>query len=60
MFLLETTPDTSGYMILGYSVFFITMTIYIASLYIRNRNLKRDLEILESIQAEEAKPKKKK
>ncbi len=59
MFLFESTPDTSFYMILGYLVSFITMGIYIASLYIRNRNLKRDMEMLESIQAEE-KPTKKK
>lgn len=56
MFLLETTPDTSGYMIAGYVISFVVMGIYVASLYIRNRNLKRDLETLESMQME--KPKK--
>lgn len=56
MFLLETTPDTSGYMIAGYVVAFAVMGIYVASLYIRNRNLNRDLETLESMQNE--KPKK--
>ena len=52
MFLLETTPDTSGYMIAGFLVTFITMGIYVASMYIRNRNLKQDVETLESMQAE--------
>lgn len=54
-------PDTSYYMNLGYTIAFITMGIYVASLYIRRRNLKRDLEMLESLLAEEeAKPTKKK
>ena len=53
------TPDTSYYMNLGYAVAFITMGIYVASMYIRNRNLKRDMEMLESMLAEESKPKKK-
>ena len=50
-----STPDTSYYMNLGYTFFFIVMGIYVASLYIRNRNLNRDLETLESIQKEEKK-----
>jgi hypothetical protein len=55
------TPDTSYYMNLGYVFFFVVMGIYVASMYIRNRNLKRDLEMLESLAAEEeAKPAKKK
>ena len=58
MFLLETTPDTSGYMIAGYVVAFLTMGIYVASLYIRNRNLKRDIETLESMQTEKSKSQK--
>ncbi|MDD2920849.1 MAG: hypothetical protein PHQ36_01060 [Anaerolineales bacterium] len=54
--LLEEAPDTFGYMILGYAFFSVVMIAYVASMYVRNRNLKRDLETLESIQAEEAKP----
>jgi hypothetical protein len=46
---LETTPDTSGYMIAGYVIAFLTLGLYIASLYIRHRNLRQDLEILESM-----------
>jgi hypothetical protein len=49
---LETTPDTSGYMIAGYAVTFIVLGIYIFSLYLRNNNLKRDTETLESLQTE--------
>lgn len=54
---MEITPDTSGYMIAGYVIFFVTMGIYIFSLYLRNKNLKRDLETLESIEAEQTKKK---
>ena len=53
--LLQTTPDTSDYMIAGYTVVFTVMAIYLFSIYIRNRNLKRDLETLESMQAEKPK-----
>jgi hypothetical protein len=53
---IETTPDTSGYMIAGFVVSFLTMGIYVASLYIRSRNLKQDIETLESIPTEKPKP----
>lgn len=46
---METTPDTSAYMIAGYVVNFLVIGIYIFSLYIRNKNLKAELEILESL-----------
>lgn len=53
--LLQTTPDTSNYMIGGYAVFFTVMILYLASMVIRNRNLKRDLESLEEIERIEQK-----
>ena len=53
---LETIPDSSGYMIAGYIFAFVVMGIYIFSLYLRNVNLNRDAETLESLQTE--KPKK--
>ena len=46
---LVETPDTSTYMIAGFVVSFLTMGIYVLSLYIRNLNLKRDVETLESL-----------
>ena len=49
MFLLETPPDTSGYMIAGYVIAFAVMLIYVASLYIRFRNLNRDLSMFEEM-----------
>ncbi len=42
------TPDTSSYMIGGYTLFFIVMGIYLLSLGLRWRNLRQELEILES------------
>ncbi|WKZ36002.1 MAG: hypothetical protein QY332_20525 [Anaerolineales bacterium] len=54
---MESYPDTSGYMIAGYIISFLTMGIYVLSIYLRNRNLNRDLEILKSLETE--KPKKK-
>ena len=47
---MEPTPDTVAYMIGGYAVFFIVSAIYLISLFIRNRNLRRDLETLEQME----------
>ena len=43
------TPDTSTYMIAGFVVSFLTMGIYVLSLYLRNRNLNQDVETLEAL-----------
>lgn len=48
-----TTPDTTNYMILGYVVFTTVMVLYLLSLYIRNRNLKQDIELLEELEKKE-------
>lgn len=50
MFIQEFTPDTSRYMVLGFSVSFVVMTLYVFSLYIRARNLYRDLTLLEEME----------
>lgn len=47
---LETTPDTTGYMYLGYGVFFGVMILYLGSLILRHRNLQQDLETLKEIE----------
>ena len=64
MFFQEPTPDTSGYMIAGYLVAFIVMGLYVASLYLRYRNLNRDIAMLEemdkpAVKLESSQPKKK-
>ncbi len=57
---MEAIPDTSGYLIAGYVFAFVVMGIYVFSLYLRNSNLKRDAETLESLQAEQSSSSKKK
>jgi cell division protein FtsL len=52
---METTANTSSYMIAGFVVSFVTMGIYVISLYLRSRNLKQDIETLESMQNEKPK-----
>jgi hypothetical protein len=52
-FLQEGPANTTSFMIAGYTVIFGIMLIYLISLLIRQRNLQKDLEVLEEIQAEE-------
>ena len=49
MFFQDATPDTSGYMIAGFAITFIVMALYVASIYIRNRNLQQDMTLLEEM-----------
>lgn len=46
MLFQETTPDTSSYMIAGYAITFLVLAVYVVSLYLRNRNLKQDMDML--------------
>jgi hypothetical protein len=46
---MDTTPDTLNYLIAGYTVFAIVMVSYLASLYIRWRNLEREQHTLDEI-----------
>jgi len=50
MFIQNGTPDTSEYMIAGYVIAFVVMGLYLASIWLRNRNLKRDLSMLEEME----------
>jgi hypothetical protein len=49
MFFQDTTPNTTGYMIAGFAIAFIVMAIYVASIYLRARNLNQDRTILEEM-----------
>jgi hypothetical protein len=49
MFFQETTPDTSGYMIAGFAIAFLVMAVYVASIYLRARNLNQDKTMLEEL-----------
>ena len=50
MLFQEATPDTSGYMIAGYAITFIVMALYVASMYVRSRNLNRDMTTLQELE----------
>jgi hypothetical protein len=52
MIQLDSPPDTSVYMIAGYSIFFALMIIYLVSLILRSRNLNQDLNTLEGMKDE--------
>ena len=47
--ILQAPAETTNYMIAGYSVIFGIMFLYIASLFIRTRNLKRQLVMLKEL-----------
>ena len=48
--LLAQAPiETTNYMIAGYAVIFGVMALYLVSLVLRRRNLRRDLEMLEEL-----------
>ncbi len=50
MFFQEVTPDTSSYMIAGFAITFLVLAAYVASLYLRERNLKQDIDTLTELQ----------
>lgn len=52
MFYIQAPPDTSDYMIAGYAIAFGVMFLYVASLFIRSRNLNRDISVLEEMDKE--------
>ncbi|HQV95262.1 MAG TPA: hypothetical protein PLA27_12230 [Anaerolineales bacterium] len=56
MFFQEITPDTSGYMIAGYATTFIILAIYVTSLFLRQRNLKQDMDMLAELEKTAEKP----
>ena len=47
-------PDKfNGFLLLGYGVMWLIVMIYIASLALRQRNLRRDIELMEQILQED-------
>ena len=53
-FLIQQAPaETTRYMIAGYTVIFSIMLVYIISIIVRQRNLKRDLDSLHEMEPEE-------
>jgi hypothetical protein len=53
MNLLDGPAETFNYMVLGFGVILGCMAIFVASLVIRFRNLRRELEVYEAIETEE-------
>ena len=51
MFFLQDGPaNTTSFMIAGYAVIFGMILIYIISLYVRQKNLLQDLEVLQELE----------
>ncbi len=53
MLLQEAPMDTLNFMILGYAAILGPIALFILSLYIRTRNLARDQQLLEELDAGE-------
>ncbi|NOH11482.1 MAG: hypothetical protein HND51_07525 [Chloroflexi bacterium] len=48
-FLQEGPAETTDFMILGFVFIFGSMALHLVSLYLRNRNLHRDMELLDDL-----------
>ena len=53
LLLQEGPAETTDYMILGFVVIFGAMLAYVISLWVRNRNLNKDIELLEQLEEQE-------
>lgn len=52
--ILQQAPaETTRYMIAGYSVIFSIILLYIISIFVRRRNLDRDLKMLSEMESKE-------
>jgi uncharacterized membrane-anchored protein YhcB (DUF1043 family) len=54
LFLQEGPAETTAYMIAGYAVIFGVMLTYLVSLFLRNRHLRQDLELLDEMEKQES------
>jgi len=50
------TPDTWNYFWLGFGITLTVLGLYVFSLWARQRNLERDLKVLQSLENSEKKP----
>jgi len=53
MLFQTTTPDTLNYMVIDYLAFFGLPLIFIGSLWWRQRNLEKDVELLKELKQDE-------
>lgn len=51
--LLQDTPNTVNYLIAGYAILISLPILYVITWAVRRRNLEKDLELIQSLQAEE-------
>ena len=56
MLFLQAPPDTSRFLIAGYTIAIVVMLLYVLSLYLRQRRLERDLQDLEELIEQEPEP----
>ncbi len=49
---MYSVPDTSQYFIAGYTVAFVVLGLYTISLWLRYRNLQKDIETLTELAKE--------
>jgi hypothetical protein len=52
MLFQETPADTFNFMVLGFGVILGSMGLFVISLFVRFRNLRRDLEYLKETEGE--------
>ena len=52
--LLQDTPNTANFLYIGFSIMLGLLALYVASLSFRRRNLQKDLDLIESLKADEA------
>ncbi len=50
LLLLASPPDTTSYLILGYVIIGGVGLLYVITLLVRQRNLKRDLDVIERLE----------
>jgi hypothetical protein len=50
MFLQNVPADTTSYMLMGFALIFGTIGLYVLSLFVRTRNLKKDLAVLAEVE----------
>ena len=53
--LLDETPNTIGYMIAGYAALFGLPFLYVISWLVRQRNLEKDVELIQTLTEEKKK-----
>ena len=50
--ILLQPADTWNYFLMGYTICFGVMGLYVLSYFVRNRNLRRELALLEELESE--------